>query len=81
MSLSDPIEKVMTVEFTVARPGQRNDDLIALMKSKDLRQIPIVNGQGEVIDLKILVDLVQLPGRDNWCSSSWRAAKGSGSNP
>ncbi len=66
MSLSEPIEKVMTVDFTVARPGQRNDDLIALMKSKDLRQIPIVNGQGEVVDLKILVDLVQLPGRDNW---------------
>ena len=66
MNLHDRIEEVMTVDFTVARPETRGDDIVALMKNRDLRQIPIVDNEGRVVDLKILVDMVRLPGRDNW---------------
>ena len=37
-----------------------------LMKLKVLRQIPVVDDQGRVVDLKLLEEMIQLAPQDNW---------------
>lgn len=66
VGLEEPVQQIMHGEFTAANLKMAKEDVIALMKKKDLLQIPIVDDYGCVVDLKILVDMVNSPQRDNW---------------
>ncbi len=64
-SLDDETHRIMNPNPTVARESQDRGSILALMKSKVLHQIPIVNSRGCVVGLEIIDNLV-VPSRDNW---------------
>ena len=66
ISLDQPVHLIMNKKFTSLPLGTPQAEILNLMKRNDLRQIPIVNNYGQVVDLKILVDLIQPVPKDNW---------------
>jgi dTDP-glucose pyrophosphorylase len=66
ISLDQPVQLIMNPKFTSLAQGASVEEVLRLMKLRDLRQIPILDECGRVVDLKILEDLIQPPPRDNW---------------
>lgn len=66
MKLEQPVSSIMSRNFTSAKATSSREEIIELMKNRDLHQIPVLDEQGCVIDLKILVDLINIPRTDNW---------------
>ncbi len=66
MALSESVDAIMNRNFSVAGINSSRDEIIALMKRRDLRQIPIVDDSGCIVDLKVLFEMVQLNERENW---------------
>ena len=64
--LEEPVEKVMNHLPTVARAHEHPEQILALMKLKMLRQIPIVDDADRVVGVEILEELIHLRERDNW---------------
>ncbi|MBF0407520.1 MAG: nucleotidyltransferase family protein [Candidatus Riflebacteria bacterium] len=64
--LSQPVKDVMIKKFTFARPEDSNETILHLMHSKQLRQIPIIDSDGRLIDLKMLDFMLQVPPKENW---------------
>ena len=65
ISLDQPVKEIMFHEPTVAGNQENRDSIIATMKSKHLRQIPIVDQNGRVIGLDIWDELINTFARDN----------------
>jgi len=65
LSMNDPVHLVMNSSFTTASPDTPRDEILALMKKKELRHIPIIDGDQRVVDLKLLSDLIVLPLQPN----------------
>jgi dTDP-glucose pyrophosphorylase len=66
IALDQPVHLIMNQKFTWLPLGASLEEVLSLMKLKDLRQIPIVDDRGRVMDLKILEDLIKPVPRDNW---------------
>jgi len=66
ISLDQPVGLIMKQQFTSLRPDASQGEILNLMKLNELRQIPIVDDRGRVVDLKILGDLIKPVPRDNW---------------
>jgi dTDP-glucose pyrophosphorylase len=66
ISLDQPVHLIMNQKFTSLPLGASHEEVLNLMKLKDLRQIPILDDCGRVVDLKILGDLIQPVAKDNW---------------
>jgi dTDP-glucose pyrophosphorylase/CBS domain-containing protein len=66
ISLNEPVNLIMNRNFTSVGRNFSREEILSLMKLKALRQIPVLDDQGRVVDLKILTELIQLPPRDNW---------------
>jgi len=66
ISLDAPVKEIMNQNFTAVGLNASREEILKLMKLKVLRQIPVLDDQGQVVDLKLLVDLMQLAPRDNW---------------
>lgn len=58
-SLDDPVEKVMNCRPTVAKINDSRETILAIMKIKHLRHIPVLDDDGAIIDLQIIDDLIQ----------------------
>lgn len=65
ISLGLPVSEIMFQEPTVAGGHESRDAIIATMKSKRLRQIPLVDKNGCVIGLDIWDELFDTPDLDN----------------
>lgn len=65
-SLDAPVSKIMFRDFTYASSEATEADVILLMKTKELLQIPVLDHDGRVVNLRMLVELVNLPQPDNW---------------
>lgn len=65
ISLDRPVRDIMFKEPTVARAQESRAAIIATMKKKHLRQIPLVDQNGCVIGLDIWDELIDIPDRDN----------------
>jgi len=64
--LDEPIHKIMRTNPTVAHLEDKPEDLYALMKLKQLRQIPILDDHGRVISVEFY-DFIALSSQlDNW---------------
>ena len=64
--LDEPIHKIMHTNPTVAHLEDKPEDLYALMKLKQLRQIPILDDHGRVISVEFY-DFIALSSQlDNW---------------
>jgi dTDP-glucose pyrophosphorylase len=66
IALESPVDGIMNRTFTCVESQATRDEILKLMKHKELRQIPVVDEQGFVIDLKIITDLIQAEENENW---------------
>lgn len=64
-TLDEPVERVMNRSPTVAREEEDRQSVLALMQSRDLRQMPIVDREGRVVALHLLSELLRPAQRDN----------------
>lgn len=64
--LSTPIREVMNRQPTTAPASASSEELLALMRRKVLRQLPILNEAGKVVGLATVDDLAGVVERPNW---------------
>ena len=57
VALDAPVSEVMHREPLTAPVGTSDTKLLDLMRDRSVRQVPLVDGQGRVIDLAVLSDL------------------------
>lgn len=60
-SLEAPVEAAMNRRPIVAAPGIRRAEALALMRSRVIRHLPLVDGRGVLVDLLILEELLGPP--------------------
>lgn len=65
VSLDAPARDVMNTAPTVASPGEDRELLLAMMNSRQLHRIPVVDGAGTLVGLETLDELVKPVERDN----------------
>ncbi len=65
VQLDQPVTRIMAENFTSAQETSSKEEIIALMKGKALNQLPVLNKDGHVVDLKVLVDLINGPKTNN----------------
>jgi len=65
ISLTEPVEKIMCQQPSVARMSDGRDNILALMKNKRLRQIPVVDETNHVLGLEVWDKIIQITERDN----------------
>ncbi|XPV76204.1 MAG: nucleotidyltransferase family protein [Desulfovibrio sp.] len=66
IALNSPVDDVMNTAFTAGNVQDSNAQLLAQMRMKDLKQIPILDTDGCIIDLVILQDMLVPEAKDNW---------------
>lgn len=64
-SLELPVSEIMFREPTVASGQESREAIIALMKERHLRQIPLVDDERRVVGLDRWEDLIDIPTREN----------------
>lgn len=64
--LHDPVSTIMNAYPTVASPYDSRENILALMKIRQLHQIPVVDEDGRVIHVEILNQLIGPVRKDNW---------------
>lgn len=57
-TLSAPVEQVMNRQFRFARSGEDQEIVLEMMRQNVLRQIPVLDSQGRVVELLLLQDLL-----------------------
>lgn len=65
VNLDSPVSEIMNRNPTVATPDDDRNTILAMLQAKELRRIPIVDGNGRVIRLESLDELVRHPPREN----------------
>jgi dTDP-glucose pyrophosphorylase len=66
IALDSPVEKIMNSSPTTLSRDQPSDAMLALMRQKHLRQIPLLDQQGQVVGLKTLIEFLNPKIKDNW---------------
>ncbi|MBF0131485.1 MAG: nucleotidyltransferase family protein [Magnetococcales bacterium] len=66
INMKDPVENVMARTPTVARISDSEDRVLALMTSKSIDHMPVVDEDGHLIGLKTLRELASREQRNNW---------------
>lgn len=64
--LHDQVSTIMNAYPTVASPYDSRENILALMKIRQLHQIPVVDEDGRVIHVEILNQLIGPIKKDNW---------------
>jgi len=65
-SLEDRAQHVMNAHPTVAHQNEGREKVLALMRHKQINQIPIVDHAGSVVGLEVLETILEPPRRENW---------------
>lgn len=65
-SLDQPADLIACRDFTYVTAQTSIEEVMHLMKAKDLRHIPVLNEEGQIIDLKTIVDVLPAPSMENW---------------
>jgi dTDP-glucose pyrophosphorylase len=65
-SLQDPVHTIMNPYPTVASIYDTKDNILQLMKIRQLRAIPIVDEDGRIVQVETMDDLLLPEKRDNW---------------
>lgn len=66
VALTEAVQLIMYRDFTVVNPSTSREEILALMKDRDLRQIPVIDESGRVVDLKIMLDMIRPSEKENW---------------
>lgn len=64
--LSEPVRCIMFQTPTIAKAHEGRDTILALMKARQLRQIPIVDEDNHVVGLEVWDELIEVNNRENW---------------
>ena len=59
--LTDSVEQIMHAGPTAAPPGTPRDEILRILRHRDLEHLPIVDEQGRVVGLELLGDLIGQP--------------------
>jgi dTDP-glucose pyrophosphorylase len=65
-SLDQPADLIACRDFTYVTAQTGLEEIMRLMKARDLRHIPILNEAGRIIGLKTIVDVLPAPSLENW---------------
>ncbi|MGE4192505.1 MAG: nucleotidyltransferase family protein [Pseudodesulfovibrio sp.] len=65
-TMESPAAEIMETEFFSAGPDDDQAALLATMRSRDIRQVPLLDGEGRVVGLRTLFDIITPARRDNW---------------
>lgn len=66
VKLEHPVSSIMCRNYTSIKATSPREEIIEFMKKKEVLQIPVLDEEGRVVDLKILVDLIKMPRTDKW---------------
>lgn len=65
-ALEASVQQVMNSSPTIARQNEGRELILALMRQKQINQIPVVDNDGTVVGLEVLESMLEAPKRDNW---------------
>ncbi|MDH4618264.1 nucleotidyltransferase family protein [Brevibacillus sp. AY1] len=65
-ALKDPISMIMNPYPTVVSPYDSRENILALMKIKQIHQVPIVDEDGKIVHVEMLNDLLRPVKKENW---------------
>lgn len=65
-SLEDSVQEVLNRTPTVAAQNEGRDKILAMMRQKQVYQIPVVDAEGVIVGLEILERILEVPKHDNW---------------
>lgn len=65
VSMQEGVKNVMFTKFTHASVHQDKESILALMKKKEIRHIPVLDENGALHDLKVLIDLLGAEKKEN----------------
>lgn len=65
LTLDEPVARVMNPAPTVARVNEDRQEILAVMKAKNLRQIPVLDDAGRVVGIEILEELLKGGRKEN----------------
>jgi len=63
--IDQPVREIMNREFTTVTFQAGRQEVLSIMRQKTLRQIPVLDDSGCVMDLKIMDDMIQQVDREN----------------
>ncbi len=67
VGLDAPISSLMESRFTAVAPETEPREVLKLMQTRSIRQVPVCNTEGRVMGLYVLEDLIEPPAsRPNW---------------
>src|SRR5207253_6653549 len=61
-SLDSPVSSIMKAQPVVAERDMTDDEIVALMLTRSVRQVPVVDESGRVLDIKLLDRMRRTPG-------------------
>lgn len=65
-ALNESVAKIMNLKPYFARRHDSRATILNLMREKQIRQIPILNENGQVLFVELLNDFIQTTKKDNW---------------
>ncbi|SHF35242.1 nucleotidyltransferase family protein [Desulforamulus putei] len=65
LSLDEPVSRVMNSSPTVARVNEDRQEILAVMKARNLRHIPVLDETGRVVGIEILEELLKGGRKEN----------------
>ena len=65
-TLDSPVETIMNTQFIAVREEDSPALTLTAMREKEIRQIPVLDGEGRLVGLRTLMDMTVPPRRDNW---------------
>lgn len=65
ISLDEAVERIMRKDPIFARFTDLRENMLTLMKKKEIHQLPILDARGCVVGMEILDELLEVGGRDN----------------
>lgn len=66
IQLSQQVQTIMNPNPTVARINDDKETILARLQQKELRQIPILDDNGCVVNMEIINELIKTAKRENW---------------
>ncbi len=66
VGLEKPVEFIMFKRCVSAAVEEGRDNILALMKRKQIHQVPLLDKKGRVVGIEYLDELLQTGARDNW---------------
>lgn len=65
-TLSQPVQAIMNNSPIVASAGITNEAALALMRKHSIHQLPIVDANGMIVEIKLIDDLTRVSHADYW---------------